>query len=96
MAWWAAPGVSTVNPLVVVGDVLTLQPCDYCIGQVVLRLKVTYVPRYANFLASQWVRLEGLELRPDGTPCRERVVMVRVQAIRDAPPVRPGPGVRGR
>ncbi|MFF3852592.1 hypothetical protein [Micromonospora sp. NPDC002575] len=42
------------------------------------------------------MRLEGLELRPDGTPGRERVVMVRVQAIRDAAPVRPGPEVRGR
>ncbi|WP_405094857.1 hypothetical protein [Micromonospora sp. NBC_01412] len=83
-----------VNPLVVTGDVLILQPCDYCIGQTVLWLKVTYVPRYANFLASRWVRLEGLELRPDGTPWRERVVMVRVQAIIDDPPARLEPGAR--
>ncbi|WP_036374774.1 hypothetical protein [Micromonospora sp. ATCC 39149] len=69
---------------------------DYCIGREVLRLKVSYVPRYANFLASRWVRLEGLELRPDGTPWRERVVMVRAQAIRDARPIRPEPGVRER
>lgn len=88
--------MSRVNPLVATGDVLTLQPCDYCIGQTVLWLKVTYVPRYANFLASRWVRLEGLELRPDGTPWRERVVMVRVQAIVDDPPVRLEPGVRER
>ncbi|MEU8050474.1 hypothetical protein [Micromonospora haikouensis] len=87
---------SRVNPLVTAGDVLTLRPCDYCIGQTVLSLQVTYVPRYANFLASRWVRLEGLELRPDGTPWRERVVMVRVQAIIDAPTARPGPEARER
>ncbi|MFF3852948.1 hypothetical protein [Micromonospora sp. NPDC002575] len=83
-----------MNPLLRVGDVLTLQHRDWAVGDGTLRLKVTHVPRYANFLTSTWVTLHGLELAPDGRPMRERCVLVRVQAVRDNPPARLEPGVR--
>ncbi|KXK58989.1 hypothetical protein AWW66_26665 [Micromonospora rosaria] len=50
-------------------------------GRDVLRIRVTHVPRYANCLASTWVRLYGVELRPDGLPLRERIILARVRAL---------------
>ncbi|TDC00960.1 hypothetical protein E1091_03790 [Micromonospora fluostatini] len=70
-----------MNPVVAEGDVLTLHPEDYCVGRDVLRIRVTHVPRYANCLASAWVRLCGVELRPDGLPLRERIILARVRAL---------------
>ncbi|TDC85309.1 hypothetical protein E1193_03155 [Micromonospora sp. KC606] len=72
------------------GDVLTVQPWDYVYGDVVLRLKVTHVPSNADLLSLEWVRLFGIELRPDGSPWRERDALIRVGAIRANPPARDG------
>jgi len=69
-----------------VGDVLQLNEPDYLYGTGVLRLRVTKVGTVQRLGGNDWVDLEGLTLRPDGTEAshQPRHTVVRVSALRSA------------
>src|SRR2546430_15052881 len=55
------------KPPVAVGDVLHIYEPDYLYGIGILRLRVTKVGTVQRLGGNDWVDLEGMTLRPDGT-----------------------------
>jgi hypothetical protein len=71
-------------PTLNVGDVIKVAEADYCyrLGELYLRLtKIGTTHRQAD---GQWVSLEGIELRSDGSIFRpdSRPALVRVHGVR--------------
>jgi hypothetical protein len=77
-----------------IGDVITADETDYRYGTGPLILRVTQIGQRVSDPDGEWVDLEGLELRQDGTQIsqRPRPVCVRVRGMR----FRPGPNATGR
>jgi hypothetical protein len=75
-----------------VGDVIEVNEPDYKYGTGKLILRVTRLGRRMRESDGEWLDLEGMPLRPDGTQLahQPRPVLVRVNAVR----VRPSPGAR--
>jgi hypothetical protein len=70
-------------PLVRAGDVLRVPEPDYMYGVGPLTLRVTAVDAEANARPElEWVRLQGVELRWDGSEGMHREVQVRRTALR--------------
>ncbi|GII25410.1 hypothetical protein Pme01_50070 [Planosporangium mesophilum] len=64
------------------GDVVRIPQAHYCYGLGPLIMCVTVVGAdIRRFPALEWVRLCGLELRPDGSDGGWRDVLVRVAAL---------------
>ena len=67
------------------GDVLDLSDQDYKYGAGRLILRVTRIVNRTTTADGEWIDLDGLELRPDGTPLGPLVrhAAVRVDALRN-------------
>jgi hypothetical protein len=86
--------VSTREPLVSPGDVVTVDPDDYFIGYSAvtgtLRMRVIHTTcdtRYAEGLT--WLQLFGVRLGPDNRDGPHVTAHVRVKALQANPPQRP-------
>jgi hypothetical protein len=86
--------VSTREPLVSPGDVITVEPADYFIGfnvvTGILRMRVTHTTcdtRYAEGLT--WIQLTGVRLGPDDRDGPHVTAHVRVRALQANPPEHP-------
>jgi hypothetical protein len=66
-----------------VGDVIEVAEPDYRYGTGRLVLRVTVVGQVLVLPDGEWLELEGLALRPDGSPLveRPRPALVRVAAL---------------
>ena len=66
------------------GNVLHLNEPDYLYGTGILRLRVTKVGTVLRLGGNDWLDVEGLTLRADGTPLstEPRHAVVRVSALR--------------
>jgi len=75
-----------------IGDVIDIDDRDYKYGTGRLILRVTKIGNRQTTADGEWVDLDGLELRADGTQLgvRPRHAVVRVNALR----VRRGPEAR--
>ncbi|NES17284.1 MULTISPECIES: hypothetical protein [Micromonospora] len=71
-----------------IGDVIEVDDRDYRYGTGPLILRVTRIGQRQRAADGEWLDLEGLELRPDGTQIRQqpRPVSVRLGGVR----LRPG------
>jgi hypothetical protein len=71
-------------PPIQAGDVVKLNEPDYMYGRGPLILRVTKVGRVQPLRDGEWLDLEGVELRPDGTQLGQeaREVLVRMTALR--------------
>jgi hypothetical protein len=67
-----------------VGDVITAAEPDYCYGVGELHLRVTKVGPVYKQCDGDWISVEGVTVRPDGTVHEERPrhALVRVRGIR--------------
>jgi hypothetical protein len=68
-----------------IGDVIDLGDQDYKYGTGRLILRVTAIGSQQSTADGDWIDLDGLELRPDGTQlgAQPRQVGVRVTALRN-------------
>lgn len=78
------------EPLVRIGDLITLAEGEYQLGRGTLRMRVTHVlePPGSDLREQTWVRLMGVEIGLGGVDGRHRTVLVRVSALVAAPPAR--------
>jgi hypothetical protein len=73
--------------LIQVGDIIHIEEADYCYGRGPLTVRVTAIgANLTRFPKLEWVRLRGVELRSDGSDGEQRLVLVRVKALRGEPP----------
>jgi hypothetical protein len=79
-------GAAVMKPPVKPGDVLRLHENDYLYGLGMLHLRVTKVGAVQRLVNQDWIDLEGLTLRSDGSPASNQVrhAVVRVGALRTA------------
>lgn len=70
-----------LNPIVDVGDTITLSQGDYLEGVGRLHLKVTAVAANGPIEQEPWVYLYGKELEWNGAEGRNRAVLARVSAL---------------
>jgi len=70
------------------GDVINVGDADYKYGTGRLILRVTTIGDRTRSADDEWVDLDGLELRPDGTQLgvQPRHAAVRVAALRNQRP----------
>ncbi len=67
------------TPLVQVGDVVEIPEAHYLYGTGALTLRVTAVGAdLEKYPSLEWVGLQGIEIRWDGSDGEERQVMVRI------------------
>ncbi len=73
-----------MKPPVKPGDVVRVGETDYLYGLGELHLRVTKVGSVQRLANNDWVDLEGLTLRSDGSPASDRVrhAVVRVSALK--------------
>lgn len=71
-----------------VGDVIQVDEQDYKYGTGRLVLRITRLGERVRMADGEWLNVEGLTLRPDGTPIeqRPREALVRVAAVKLPPP----------
>lgn len=68
------------------GQVLRIPEADYCYGLGLLVLRVTDVDEQPQ-PGVEWLRVQGVEVRPDGSDGDRRDVLVRTSALpKNAPP----------
>jgi hypothetical protein len=85
--------VTTTNePLVTVGDLITVPEGDYTIGRGILRMRVIHILQRPDedLREIYWIRLMGVEVGADGSDGRHRTVLVRSWALQCNPPQRRG------
>jgi len=73
-----------MKPQIKPGDVIRVNETDYLYGIGVLHLRVTKVGTVQRLANNDWIDLEGLTLRADGTLASDRVrhAVVRISALR--------------
>jgi hypothetical protein len=72
------------------GDVIEVGDQDYMYGTGHLTLRVTRIGDHVRVHDDEWLNVEGLALRADGTQLspNSRPALVRVRAVRIEPPPR--------
>jgi hypothetical protein len=64
-----------------VGDVVDLAEADYCYGVGPVKLRLTVAVDLTGIPSLEWVAVQGVEIRPDGTDGAVRHVVARVSAL---------------